>query len=92
MIQQSARNTIEDILSQQGLINPDQLSAVKLESINSGQSVETILLQHNLVPPDKITEAKARLLNVPFIKLEGKAIRSDVLNLIPEAAARRSRG
>lgn len=86
---QTARNTIEDILSQQGLINPDQLSAVKLESLNSGQSVETILLQHNLVPPDKIIEAKAKLLNVPFIKLEGKAIPSDVLNLIPEAAARR---
>ena len=83
--------SIEDILFKQGLLTPDQLSAIKLESINSGQSVENILLQHNLVSLDKITEAKAQILNVPFIKLEGKAIPADVLNLVPEPAARRYR-
>ena len=90
MVQQTAqKNTIEDILFQKGLLTSDQLSAVKLESINSGQTADSILVQHNLVPIDKITEAKAQLLNVPFIRLEGKAIATDILNLIPEAAARR---
>lgn len=86
---QEKNNTIEDILFQKGLITADQLSAVQLESINSGHSVDQILIQHNLLPVDKIMEAKAQLLNVPFIKLEGKAISSDILNLIPEPAARR---
>lgn len=81
--------TIEDILFKEGLLSPDQLSALKLESINSGQPVDKILTQHNMVPLDKITRAKAQLLNVPFIKLEGKAIGADVLNLVPEPAARR---
>ncbi len=91
MPNQSAQQgtTIEDILFKQGLISADQLSAVKLESINSGQSVDKLLIQHNIVPADKVTEAKAQLLNVPFIKLEGKAIAADILNLIPEPAARR---
>lgn len=84
-------NTIEDILFKEGLITADQLSAVKLESINSGQSVDKLLIQHNIVPADQVTQAKAQLLNVPFIKLEGKAIGADVLNLIPEPAARRYR-
>lgn len=91
---QTAQNvtlTIEDILFKQGLLTTDQLSAIKLESINSGQGVDRILIQHNLVPIDKITEAKAQILNVPFIKLEGKAIEADVLNLIPEPAAKRYR-
>lgn len=83
--------TIEDILFKEGLLSPDQISAIKLESINSGQTVENIIVQHNLVPLDKVTEAKAQLLNVAFIKLEGKAIGADVLNLIPEPAARRYR-
>lgn len=83
--------TLEDILFKQGLITADQLSAVKLESINSGQPIDKILLQHNLVTLDKITQAKAQILNVPFIKLEGRAISSDVLNLVPEPAARRYR-
>lgn len=82
---------IEDILFRQGLLTSDQLSAVKLESINSGTSVDKILLQHNLVTLDKITEAKAELLNMPFVKVADKAISVDTLNLIPEAAARRYR-
>jgi len=87
MPNQSAQ--IEDILFRQGLLTADQLSAVKLESINSGTSVDKILLQHNLVTLDKITQAKAELLNIPFVKVTDKAIAVDTLNLIPEAAARR---
>lgn len=83
------QNSLEDILFKQGLLSADQLSAIKLESINSGQPIDKILIQHNLVPIDKITQARAQLLNVPYIKLEGKAISAEVLNLIPEAAARR---
>lgn len=86
----SAQNyALEDILFKMGLLTKDQFSAIKLESINSGQPVEKIIIQRNLLPPDKITQAKAQLLNVPFVKLEGKAIPVDVLNLIPEPAARR---
>lgn len=85
----TAQNTLEDILFKQGQISADQRSAIRLESINSGQSVDKILTSHNLVPIDKITEAKAQILNVPYIRLEGRAIESSILNLIPEAAARR---
>lgn len=86
---QTGQNTLEDILFKMGFLTADQLSAVKLESINSGQPVDKIIVQHNLVPVDKIAQAKAQLLNVPFIKIEGKAISADVLNLIPEPAAKR---
>jgi len=82
-------STIEDILFKQGLLTSDQLSSIKLESINSGQNIDKLLLEHNLVSIDKFTQAKAQILNVPFVKMEGKAIPADVLNLIPEPAARR---
>lgn len=83
--------TIEDILFKQGLLTSDQMSALKLESINSGQPIDKIIISHNLIPLDKIIQAKAQILNVPFVKLEGKAISADILNLIPEPAARRYR-
>lgn len=86
---QSGQSTIEDILFKQGLLTSDQLSAIKLESINSGRPVDHILIAHNLVPQDEIIAAKAKLLNLPFVKLGGKAISADILNLIPEPAARR---
>lgn len=81
-------SALEEILFREKLINADQLAAIKLESINSGQPIEKILAGYQ-IPADKITEAKAQILNVPYIKLEGKAIAADVLNLVPEAAARR---
>ncbi len=84
-------NTIEDLLLQQGLLTPDQVSALKLESINSGQTIDKLLLSHNLVSPDKVAAAKAQMLNIPFVKLEGKGISADILNMIPEPAAQRYR-
>lgn len=82
-------SSLEDILFKQGFLTQDQLSAIKLETINSGQTTERILAQHDMVPLDKITQAKAQILGVPYIKLEGAAIAADVLNQIPEPAARR---
>lgn len=83
--------TIEEILYKQGLLTSDQVSSLKLESINSGLAIDKIILQHNLVTLDKITQAKAQILNIPFVKLEGKAVPTDVLNMVPEPAARRYR-
>lgn len=82
-------STIEDILSSQGLLSSDQLSAIKLEAINSGQPIEKLLREHNVVSIENIAQAKSQLWNIPFVKLEGKAIAVDVLNLIPEPVAKR---
>ncbi len=81
--------SIEDILYKQGLLRPEQLSAVKLESINTGQPPEKIIRDHNFVSSDQIAQAQATLLGIPFIKLEGKALSAEVVNLIPEPVARR---
>ncbi len=89
--QNQTSSNLEDILFKQGLITSDQLSSIKLESINSGLSVEKILSEYSIVSPDKIIQAKAQILGVPYIKLEDKAIAADVLNLVPEPAARRYR-
>lgn len=83
------QSNIEDILLQQGALKPEQVSAIKLESINTGQSSDKIILEHNFATPEKIAQARAILMGVPFVKLEGQAISSEVLNLIPEAVARR---
>lgn len=80
---------IEDILFKMGYLTQQQLSSIKLESLNSGQEAEKIIQSHNLVPSDRLTAARSQLLGLPFISLEGKGISAEVLNFIPEAAARR---
>ncbi len=84
-----AQQSIEDILFQDNVLNQDQLSAVKLESINTGQPVEVIIKNHNFASDEQIGQARARQLGVQFVKLEGRGIASDVLNLVPEQVARR---
>ena len=84
---QTAQFGIEDILYKQGALTADQLSSIKLEAVNTGQSAEAVIQKHQMVPPGKLLSARAQLLGVPFISLEGKAISSDVLNYIPESVA-----
>jgi type IV pilus assembly protein PilB len=81
--------TIEDILLRQGVLTADQVSSLKLESINSGIPTEKIIVDHNLVPLDRLTAARAEVLKLPFVKLEGRGIRADILNLVPEPVANR---
>lgn len=83
------QNTIEDVLRQQGALTADQLLAIKLESINTGRPAEKIILERDYASPEAIAKAKAVTLGIPFVKLEGRAIAVDVLNLISEAVARR---
>ncbi|OGE30621.1 hypothetical protein A2631_03630 [Candidatus Daviesbacteria bacterium RIFCSPHIGHO2_01_FULL_44_29] len=80
---------IEDLLLKQGILRPDQVSVIKLESINSGKSAEKLILEHNFATSETIAQARALLLGIPFIKLASRAISSEALNLIPEAVARR---
>lgn len=82
---------IEDVLFQQGLLSAQQVSSIKLEAINSGQSAEQVIAQHQLVAPGKMAAARATLMGVPFINLESKAVSSEVLNFVPEVVARRYR-
>jgi type IV pilus assembly protein PilB len=88
-MQPSQQTAIEDILLAQGILKPDQVSAIKLESINSGQPTEKIILEHNFANPRQLAQARAQILGLPFVALEGKGISSDILNMIPEPVARR---
>ncbi len=80
---------IEDALFKEKLLTPEQLSSLKLESANTGKSVDELLLTHKYVTEDQLIQARASLLDIPSVKLVGKAIPIDVLNLVPEPVARR---
>lgn len=81
-----------DILFNQGVLTREQVSSIKLESINLGVPPEKVIQDRSFATPAQIAEARGKLINVPFIKLdgmEGPGISPEVLNLIPEQVARR---
>lgn len=85
----NAQLLIEDLLLQEGLLRPDQVSVVKLETVNTGKSAEQIILERGFASTETIAQARALLLGIPFVKLDGRAISAEALNLIPESVARR---
>jgi type IV pilus assembly protein PilB len=81
--------TIEDLLFEKGLLTSDQLSLVKLEAVKQSVPVEKIILDHKMVAEEEVIKARAQFLNVPYLKLEGRSVASEVLISIPETVARR---
>lgn len=75
-------NNIEDILFQEGKLNENQLSAIKLESANTGVSVEEIIRKRNLVDETDLSKAKAKSLGVEYIDPSGLTISADTVDLI----------
>lgn len=80
---------VEDILFEKGLLTSDQLSMVKMEAVKTGQTVDKVILEHQFTSEEELTKAKAQFLGVPFVKLAGRTISSDVLVQVPENVARR---
>ncbi|MBI3559789.1 Flp pilus assembly complex ATPase component TadA, partial [Candidatus Gottesmanbacteria bacterium] len=77
------------ILVSDGHMSQEEADAIRLESLNSGTPVEAILTKRQVVSEDTLTQARAKALNIPFVKLEGKAISPDVITYIPEPVVRR---
>jgi len=80
---------IAEILLAKGLITPDQLSFVKLESSNIGKPVERVVLDHKFASEEAVAEARAQFLGLPFVVLTGMSISADILGNIPEQVARK---
>lgn len=84
-----AQKGVEDVLYERGKLSADQLSAVKFEHINTGKVPEDIIRDREFVSPQDFVQARGELLKIPFVKLEGRSVKSEVLDLIPEKVARK---
>ncbi len=80
---------VEDVLFEEGKLNKDILSSVKIESINTGKSVEEILVSRNLAKAEDISRARGSLLGIEYFDPNSRPIPADVLAKIPEPVARR---
>ncbi|MCL4359657.1 GspE/PulE family protein [Patescibacteria group bacterium] len=70
-------------------LTPERAEALNAEALNSDVPLEDVLEKKHAVTEQALVQAKAKLFNLPFITLSGRAISPDVVNLIPEPVARR---
>ncbi len=74
---------IEDVLHEKGLINADQLSAVKFEQVNTGRTTQDIIKERGYVSETDYAKALGEIYNIHFMDLQELTIDSNILNSLP---------
>ncbi len=80
-----------DLLIQQGLLTQEQLKFALDEQKRSGRKLGRIVVDSSFATEEAIAQALARQLQLPYIDLKQFTPRSELINLLPEAQARRFR-
>jgi type IV pilus assembly protein PilB len=84
-----SNQSLADALLSQNLITKEQYNDIKVKSASKGVSEETVVESLNIVTPEKLAQAKAKLLNIPFISLEGASFSPQAIGFVPRAVAER---
>lgn len=84
----SAQDIIASLVSS-GKLSDEQAQKIRTEALSSGKTFDTILMSKRYVSEEDVARAKADTLGLPFMRLAGRAIAPDVVNVIPEPVARR---
>ena len=80
---------IEDILHAKGLLNDDQLSAVKFEQVNTGKSTAAIIKERGYVTNEDYVKAFGEVYGIEYVELKSKKIEQSVLETLPVAVEKR---
>ncbi|OFZ86806.1 MAG: MSHA biogenesis protein MshE [Betaproteobacteria bacterium RBG_16_64_18] len=80
-----------ELLLRQDVITDDQLTLALAQQKKSGRKLGRVLVDSGYVSEDGLSKALARQLNIPFIQLKFYDLKSDVVQILPEAQARRFR-
>lgn len=80
---------IEDVLHSRGLINDDQLSAVKFEHVNTGTPTQDIIKERGYVSNEDFVKAFGEVYGTEYVSLLERKIAPEVLDLIPVTVEKR---
>ncbi len=80
-----------DLLIQQGLLTDEQLKFALDEQKRSGRKLGRIVVESSFVTEEAISKALARQLQASYVDLKHFNPKQNLINLLPEAQARRFR-
>ena len=80
-----------DLLIQQGLLTEEQLKFALEEQKRSGRKLGRIVVESSFVTEEAISQALARQLQAKYVDLKHFNPKPELINLLPEAQARRFR-
>lgn len=77
-----ANNGIEDVLYDRGLINADQLSAIKFEHVNTGKNTQQIIKERGYVTNEDFVKAYGEVYGIEYVNLEETKIDAPTLDIL----------
>lgn len=80
--------TIEQLLTRVGKVPKPQLEKLKDEEKKTNRPLQYLAIKNELVSERDLTKWYADFIDMPFVELEPKSIKKEVLALIPERIAR----
>ena len=75
----------------QDVITDDQLTLALQQQKKSGRKLGRVLVESGYVTEDGLSKALARQLNIPFVQLKFYDLKAEVVQMLPEAQARKRR-
>jgi len=78
---------VRELLLKAGKATEEQLSSVREQSGNAKAALQDVVIKGNLISEKELTKLYAEEIEVPYIELDPKEIKREVLKLIPERIA-----
>ncbi len=79
---------VEKLLAKAGKITKDQLNGLHEQEISEKKPLQDLAVKNNLISEKDLTKLYADEIEIPFVELNAKEIKSEFLKLLPERIAR----
>jgi type IV pilus assembly protein PilB len=79
---------VEKLLKNSGKFTKEQLATLREQEASEKKPLQDLVIKNNLLTEKELTKLYADEIEVPFVELNGKEIKHDMLKLIPERIAR----
>ena len=81
---------LSEFLIDAGFLKEKELEALSMEAQKKGVALDKVLLENKVISEEELRKMYAYILGIPFVNLEKEIIPKDILQIIPEAIAKRS--
>jgi type IV pilus assembly protein PilB len=79
---------VESMLADSGQFTKEQITALRDQEATDKKPLQDLVITNNLLSEKDLTKLYAAEIDVPFVELNAKEIKHDILKLLPERIAR----
>lgn len=79
---------VEKLLTEAGKVTAEQLKDLREQKEAQKKPLQDLVIQNNIVTEKDLTKLYAEEIDIPFVELNAKEIKHEVLRLVPERIAR----